>query len=195
MFLSITHLAAQVREAGLQNILALRGDPPKGHDKFVTVEGGFSCALDLVKYIRSSHGDYFGIAVAGYPEAHPETLTEDQAANEQAYRDSLQYLKAKVRDRWWVPVCPAQGEEASVRRKLPRSLRHVRCATGVNCPCLRGPLTTQALLKPAFCMECLQVDAGGQLIVTQLFYDCDKFLRFVKDCRAVGIECPILPGG
>eukprot|EP00967_Tisochrysis_lutea_P135778 scaffold241377_cov15-Tisochrysis_lutea.AAC.2 len=94
--LLLSALLEQVREAGLQNILALRGDPPKGHDKFVTVEGGFSCALDLVKYIRKTHGDYFGICVAGYPEAHPETLTDDdEAANEKAYTESLSYLKAK----------------------------------------------------------------------------------------------------
>ena len=37
---------------GIQNILALRGDPPKGQENFEAVEGGFSCALDLVKYIR-----------------------------------------------------------------------------------------------------------------------------------------------
>lgn len=42
----------QVRKNGIQNILALRGDPPKGQEKFEVVEGGFSCALDLVKYIR-----------------------------------------------------------------------------------------------------------------------------------------------
>jgi hypothetical protein len=42
----------QVKAAGIQNILALRGDPPKGQDTFTVVEGGFSCALDLVKYIR-----------------------------------------------------------------------------------------------------------------------------------------------
>ncbi len=42
----------QVKSYGIQNILALRGDPPKGQDTFTVVEGGFSCALDLVKYIR-----------------------------------------------------------------------------------------------------------------------------------------------
>lgn len=42
----------QVKSYGIQNILALRGDPPKGQDTFQVVEGGFSCALDLVKYIR-----------------------------------------------------------------------------------------------------------------------------------------------
>jgi hypothetical protein len=66
-----------VRKAGIQNILALRGDPPKGQDHFETVEGGFSCALDLVRYIRKEHGDFFGIGVAGYPEAHPDSIVDD----------------------------------------------------------------------------------------------------------------------
>jgi methylenetetrahydrofolate reductase (NADPH) len=42
----------EVKKAGLQNILALRGDPPKGQESFTVVEGGFGSALDLVKYIR-----------------------------------------------------------------------------------------------------------------------------------------------
>jgi 5,10-methylenetetrahydrofolate reductase len=41
-----------VKKAGLRNILALRGDPPKGQEEFTVVEGGFGNALDLVKYIR-----------------------------------------------------------------------------------------------------------------------------------------------
>ena len=45
-------LGLQAKSAGIQNILALRGDPPKGEENFTAVAGGFSCALDLVKYIR-----------------------------------------------------------------------------------------------------------------------------------------------
>jgi methylenetetrahydrofolate reductase (NADPH) len=56
-----------VKTNGIQNILALQGDPPHGQDTFVTVEGGFSCALDLVRHIKAKYGDYFGITVAGYP--------------------------------------------------------------------------------------------------------------------------------
>lgn len=41
----------------------------------------------------------------------------------------------------------------------------------------------------------LQIEAGGELIVTQLFYDVDIFFKFVKDCRSAGISVPILPGG
>ena len=48
----------QLKEVGIQNILALRGDPPKGQDNFEAVEGGFACALDLVKYIRSASCAY-----------------------------------------------------------------------------------------------------------------------------------------
>lgn len=39
-----------------------------------------------------------------------------------------------------------------------------------------------------------KVDAGADLIVTQLFYDTDVFLKFVHDCRQIGITCPIVPG-
>jgi len=45
-------MCVQVKKAGLQNILALRGDPPKGQENFTVVEGGFGGALDLVKYIK-----------------------------------------------------------------------------------------------------------------------------------------------
>lgn len=40
----------------------------------------------------------------------------------------------------------------------------------------------------------VQVDAGADFIVTQLFYDVELFIQFQKDCRSVGIQCPIIPG-
>jgi methylenetetrahydrofolate reductase (NADPH) len=39
-----------------------------------------------------------------------------------------------------------------------------------------------------------KVDAGSDFIITQLFYDVDEFLDYVKACREYGITCPILPG-
>jgi 5,10-methylenetetrahydrofolate reductase len=50
------------------------------------------------------------------------------------------------------------------------------------------------LLLVSHCTILLQVDAGADLIVTQLFYDTDIFLKFVNDCRQIGITCPIVPG-
>jgi methylenetetrahydrofolate reductase (NADPH) len=118
------------KENGICNILALRGDPP-GHleqgDKsegFKQCEGGFAYATDLVKYIRSEFGDYFCVAVAGYPEGHLEATSFD---------DDMKHLKEKV-------------------------------------------------------------DAGSDLIVTQLFYDNASFLEYVDKCRKMGITIPILPG-
>ena len=57
MKVKVIHVV-QLKEVGIQNILALRGDPPKGQDNFEAVEGGFACALDLVKYIRSDSCAY-----------------------------------------------------------------------------------------------------------------------------------------
>lgn len=69
---ALNHCKAQ----GIRNIVALRGDPPRGQDKWTATEGGFSCALDLVKFIREKHGDYFCISIAGYPEGHPDVIEE-----------------------------------------------------------------------------------------------------------------------
>ncbi|PIA59757.1 hypothetical protein AQUCO_00400570v1 [Aquilegia coerulea] len=129
----IDHALDTIKANGIQNVLALRGDPPHGQDKFVQIEGGFACALDLVKHMRGKYGDYFGITVAGYPEAHPEVIDSSGVATLEAYQSDLAYLKKKV-------------------------------------------------------------DAGADLIVTQLFYDTDIFLKFVNDCRQIGITCPIVPG-
>ena len=51
---------------------------------------------------RENYGDYFGITVAGYPEAHPEVITDDAEEMERAYQSDLQYLKQKVRD--WLDI-------------------------------------------------------------------------------------------
>jgi methylenetetrahydrofolate reductase (NADPH) len=74
--------------SGCRNILALRGDPPAGKDDWEAVEGGFEHGVDLVRYIRKEYGDYFDIAVAGYPQT--QTLPPEERAQE------LAYLKEKV---------------------------------------------------------------------------------------------------
>lgn len=63
-------------DGGIRNIVALRGDPPEGEKEWSAAEGGFKCALDLVKYIRKHFGDQFGISVAGYPEGHPNRISQ-----------------------------------------------------------------------------------------------------------------------
>ena len=52
---------------GIQNILALRGDPPPG-EEWAQTEGGFEFASELVEFLRERGG--FGIGAAGFPEGH-----------------------------------------------------------------------------------------------------------------------------
>ncbi|KAD3069105.1 hypothetical protein E3N88_36985 [Mikania micrantha] len=111
----IDHALETIKKDGIQNVLALRGDPPRGQDKFVQIQGGFACALDLVEHIRKSY------------EAHPEVIESNGLATPEAYANDLAYLKRKV-------------------------------------------------------------DAGADVIVTQLFYDVDNFLKFIPSEITAALE-------
>ncbi|KAH7913830.1 methylenetetrahydrofolate reductase-domain-containing protein [Hygrophoropsis aurantiaca] len=115
----------EAKLSGCRNVLALRGDPPMGKDEWEAVEGGFVHGIDLVRHIHQEYGDYFDIAVAGFPQ--DQLLPPDERAQE------MQYLKEKV-------------------------------------------------------------DAGVDFIFTQMFYDVDIFIEWVKTVRAAGITIPIVPG-
>jgi methylenetetrahydrofolate reductase (NADPH) len=110
-------------ERGIENIVALRGDPPKGETAFQAIEGGLRYASELVTLIRREF-DQFGIAVAGYPETHQEAISPEA---------DLENLKRKV-------------------------------------------------------------SAGGDVVITQLFYDNADFFRFRDRCTTLGIAAPIVPG-
>ena len=58
-------------DAGVENVIALRGDPPRGQENFVPADGGFSHATELIDHIRSNFD--FGLAAACYPEGHTES--------------------------------------------------------------------------------------------------------------------------
>jgi methylenetetrahydrofolate reductase (NADPH) len=63
----VSALLDQIQALGVQNLLALRGDPPGGGD-FVPTPGGFEYASQLVEFIRRKGS--FSIGVAGFPEGH-----------------------------------------------------------------------------------------------------------------------------
>lgn len=65
-----------LHQAGMDNVLALRGDPPKGAARFEVTPGGFAYATDLVDMIRDEHD--FCIGGACYPEGHPESQSPDE---------------------------------------------------------------------------------------------------------------------
>src|SRR4051794_2217834 len=59
-------------DAGIENLIALRGDPPAGAERFEVPADGFGHASDLVTYLRQRYGDRLCVAGAAYPEGHPE---------------------------------------------------------------------------------------------------------------------------
>ncbi|HEX2726698.1 MAG TPA: methylenetetrahydrofolate reductase [NAD(P)H], partial [Beijerinckiaceae bacterium] len=74
-------------ESGVENVLALRGDPPKGQTAFTPVDGGFRYASELVEFIHAHYPGRLCVGGAGYPEKHIE------CANPAV---DLQNLKRKV---------------------------------------------------------------------------------------------------
>lgn len=123
---TVDDIRAYLRDAsqqGVDYIVALRGDPPRGETAFRPVAGGLSYANELVELIRGEYPQ-FGIAVAGYPEKHQEAPSFDT-------------------------------DLANLKRK---------------------------------------VDAGADVVITQLFYDNADFFRFRDRCDELGINLPIVPG-
>jgi methylenetetrahydrofolate reductase (NADPH) len=76
----------KVEEAGIENIFALRGDPPRGETDFVAPEGGLGNAAELIAFIEDGRWE-FSLGGACFPEVHPEA--PDLATD-------LAYLKQKV---------------------------------------------------------------------------------------------------
>jgi methylenetetrahydrofolate reductase (NADPH) len=72
-------------QAGVENVLALRGDPPRGETSFTPDSEEFQHGSDLVSFIRGNFD--LSIGVAGYPEKHPEA---------QGFDDDLEHLRHKV---------------------------------------------------------------------------------------------------
>ena len=69
----IAQLLDEVADAGIQNVLALRGDPPRGQTRFESHPDGFQHASELVTFIRGEPRWRFCVGAAAYPEGHVET--------------------------------------------------------------------------------------------------------------------------
>lgn len=124
----LDEILKRIVSSNIRNIVALRGDPPKGEGKYIPTENGYSHAHQLVKHIREFEKKQglqpFGIAVAGYPEKHLEAINMEK---------DIENLKLKV-------------------------------------------------------------EAGADVIITQLFFDNNFFFKFVDKVKAAGINKPIIPG-
>ena len=67
----LREIAGKLVDEGVENVLALRGDPPRGETSFEAVEGGFEHATELIELLKSDFD--IGVGAACYPEMHPES--------------------------------------------------------------------------------------------------------------------------
>lgn len=81
----VNSVAKAYWDAGIRHIVALRGDPPEGSNRYEPHPGGYPFAVDLVRGLRSVAD--FEISVAAYPETHPEAVSAQA---------DLDNLKAKI---------------------------------------------------------------------------------------------------
>lgn len=112
----------KLSEAGINFIVALRGDRPQGQENFEPPVDGFRHANELVAYLKSVGN--FSLAVAGYPEKHIEATD---------FKTDIDNLKRKV-------------------------------------------------------------DAGADVIITQLFFDNTDYYEWLNKVRAIGIQIPVIAG-
>src|SRR5205823_11673968 len=69
----IARICERLRANGIENVMALRGDPPRGDLAFKQVEGGFAHATELIRFIKERFD--FCVGAAAYPEKHPESIS------------------------------------------------------------------------------------------------------------------------
>eukprot|EP00624_Nannochloropsis_granulata_P001152 evm.model.NODE_1531_length_19035_cov_17.377516.4 len=137
----------EARQAGIQNVLALRGDPPKGATAWECCEGGLAYAIDLVRLIKEEHGDYFCIAVAGHPEGHHREGgggggTGGELAEPVDLDEEIQYLKAKI-DAGASFVVTQFFYDAEVYLDYVARCR----AAGIECPIIPGFMPIQSYMS------------------------------------------------
>lgn len=124
----------RLRDAGIENILALRGDPPKGESSFRAEPGGFQFAAELVSFLREIAPEAC-IGAACYPEGHVETrdLEADLANLVAKVRCGVDFLVSQL-------FFDNEDYRAFVRRAR---------SAGINVPIVPGlmPITNAAQIE------------------------------------------------
>ena len=118
----VRSVLTNLKKRGIDNVIALGGDPPQGVVDWRPHPDGFHHSVELVR--EAVAHQWFSIAVAGFPEVHPRAESREA---------DLRYLKEKV-------------------------------------------------------------DAGADVVITQLFFDNEDLYRYVEDLRRLGVRVPIVPG-
>jgi methylenetetrahydrofolate reductase (NADPH) len=137
---SLQEIVDRIAGAGIENILALRGDPPRGQTDFVQPEGGLGSAADLTAMIGEKHPE-LAIGGACFPEVHPEAPSLEA---------DIAYLKTKVENGASFLITQLFFDNRHYFDFLPAAR-----AAGIDVPIIAGvmPITSYAQIR-RFCELC-----------------------------------------
>ncbi len=152
---------------GIDNVIALRGDPPRGETDFVPVPGGFHHATELLQHVRQNF--QFGLAAACYPEGHTES--PDLATD-------LEFAKLKVEAGADFLITQLFYDNNDFFDFLDRARQ-----SGINVPIVPGvlPILSTAQIR-RFTSLC------GSKIPQVLDRQLDKFAEDDDAVRELGVE-------
>lgn len=164
----ICEIATTLKEYGIGNVLALRGDPPKDLPSEM-IKHDFQFAFELVKYLQELNG--FSIGVAGYPEAHLEAPSLEK---------DVEYLKQKVDAGADFIITQVFFDNRYFLDFMDRAL-----AAGINVPIIPGimPIVNLGQVQK-FTQMC------GATVPVHIVSDMDN--RDADDMMKVGVDYAIL---
>ncbi|MBI4652456.1 methylenetetrahydrofolate reductase [Candidatus Desantisbacteria bacterium] len=155
----VENLLMEMKYSGIENVLALRGDPPKGQKNFIPHPEGHKYASELVEQIvKMNNGIYlsslpgeileainFGIAVAGYPEGHNECISIN---GEKTLKEDLENLKIKV-DKGADYIVTQMFLDTNVYLKFVENARKL----GINIPIIPGVMPLEKYSQVTFILK------------------------------------------
>jgi len=163
----LAEVVDDLKTRGIENILALRGDPPQGASAFVPPEGGFAHANELAAFIRERHPDLC-LGGACYPESHPEAPSPEV---------DLDNLKRKVDSGVDFLITQLFFDNADFFRFRDRAV-----AAGIDLPILAGimPIASAGQVK-RFTQMC------GAKIPADLLHQIESVEDDAEAVRHVGM--------
>jgi methylenetetrahydrofolate reductase (NADPH) len=158
------------RKNGIENVLALRGDPPEGSEKFIPPQDGYCYAKDLVKLAASMSA--FSIGVAVYPEGHCESPNLEM---------DMVYTREKIQAGADFAVTQMFFDNKYFYDFLERSIR-----AGIRVPVIPGIMPIMDFGKiRGFAQKC------GATIPDRVIKRFEKITSNAEEMKKVGIELTI----
>ena len=171
---SLREIIDRIAGAGIDNVLALRGDPPRGQTDFVQPDGGLGSAAELAGLITETHPE-LAIGGSSFPEVHPEAPSLEA---------DLTYLKTKLENGASFLITQLFFDNRHYFDFVPAAR-----AAGIDVPIIPGvmPITSYAQIR-RFCEIC-EATIPGPLAAAMEALDGDERAEFELGVAYASQQC------